>query len=137
MQIDIIGVPVDLGASRRGVDMGPAAIRYSGLREALLRMGLFCSDLGSIGARSLDDGEILLLRQFGVTVFTMEDIDTHDMHRVMRNALDVAESGTDALHASFDLDVVTPSEAPGGGTPVSLISSMLGKRIFLGMRENR
>ena len=48
MQVDIIGVPVGLGASRRGVDMGPAAIRYSGLHEAVLRMGLHCRDLGNI-----------------------------------------------------------------------------------------
>jgi arginase len=71
-----------------------------------------------VGARSLDDGEICLLRRFGVTVFTMEDIDAHGMNRIMRCALDVAEAGTDAVHASFDLDVVTPSEAPGVGTPV-------------------
>ena len=31
--IAIIGTPVDLGAGRRGVDMGPSAIRYAGLKE--------------------------------------------------------------------------------------------------------
>ncbi len=38
--ITIIGVPVDLGAGRRGVDMGPSAIRYAGLKERLDRAGL-------------------------------------------------------------------------------------------------
>ena len=33
MQIDIIGVPIDLGAGRRGVDMGPSAIRYAHLQQ--------------------------------------------------------------------------------------------------------
>ena len=33
--IEIIGVPLDLGADRRGVDMGPSAIRYAGLSEKL------------------------------------------------------------------------------------------------------
>ena len=238
--VDVIGVPVDLGASRRGVDMGPAAIRYSGLIDAILGMGLACRDLGNVevpvvepeegnpkarygqaiadidrclmkmvassleaghrpvvlggdhsiatgsifgtqqvcgktgvlwmdahgdfnteettmsgnlhgmslaaaigacvpelaairpektafidprhvaivGARDLDPGEVRLLRQYGVTVFTMEDIDRNGMQQVMRDALAVVEDGTEALHASFDIDVVTPSEAPGVGTPV-------------------
>ena len=37
--IDIIGVPLDLGADRRGVDMGPSAIRYAGLSEKLGELG--------------------------------------------------------------------------------------------------
>ena len=35
MQIDIIGVPIDLGADRRGVDMGPSAMRDAHLRQKL------------------------------------------------------------------------------------------------------
>ena len=35
MQVDIIGVPIDLGADRRGVDMGPSAIRYALLQQGL------------------------------------------------------------------------------------------------------
>ncbi|MDA4131150.1 MAG: arginase [Thaumarchaeota archaeon] len=38
-QIEIIGVPLDLGADRRGVDMGPSAIRYAGLSEKLRALG--------------------------------------------------------------------------------------------------
>jgi arginase len=37
--IEIIGVPLDLGADRRGVDMGPSAIRYAGLSEKLRQLG--------------------------------------------------------------------------------------------------
>lgn len=48
MKIDVIGVPIDLGASRRGVDMGPSAIRYAGLRKELLDMGLEYRDKGNI-----------------------------------------------------------------------------------------
>lgn len=48
MKIDVIGVPIDLGASRRGVDMGPSAIRYAGLRKQLLDMGLEYRDKGNI-----------------------------------------------------------------------------------------
>jgi arginase len=39
-RVDIVGVPMDLGASRRGVDMGPSAVRYAKLHEALERLGI-------------------------------------------------------------------------------------------------
>ncbi len=39
-RVDIIGVPMDLGASRRGVDMGPSAIRYAKLHERLQSLGI-------------------------------------------------------------------------------------------------
>jgi len=48
MQIDIIGVPVDLGADRRGVDMGPSAIRYAHLQRELSRTGCTFADLGNL-----------------------------------------------------------------------------------------
>ncbi len=39
-RVDVIGVPMDLGADRRGVDMGPSAIRYARLREGLESLGI-------------------------------------------------------------------------------------------------
>jgi len=39
-RVDVIGVPMDLGADRRGVDMGPSAIRYARLREQLAALGI-------------------------------------------------------------------------------------------------
>src|SRR5512147_109755 len=48
MQIDIIGVPIDLGADRRGVDMGPSAIRYAHLHQKLNEMGYMLEDQGNI-----------------------------------------------------------------------------------------
>ena len=39
-RVDIIGVPMDLGASRRGVDMGPYAVRYAQLHEQLRALGI-------------------------------------------------------------------------------------------------
>ena len=38
-RVDVVGVPMDLGADRRGVDMGPSAIRYARLKESLERLG--------------------------------------------------------------------------------------------------
>ncbi len=48
MQIDIIGVPIDLGADRRGVDMGPSAIRYANLHQKLEAMNYVLEDKGNI-----------------------------------------------------------------------------------------
>jgi len=240
--IDVIGVPVDLGADRRGVDMGPSAIRYSGLMQALKELNLKYTDLGNInvpvpetlskgnsnkpkyvdeitnvnevlcsmvrnsllkgnmplvlggdhsigtgtligvqsacknigvlwidahgdfnteettpsgnlhgmslaaaagvgmpemtrfkpkdvpyidpkkiviiGARSLDYGEAKLLKQTGVNVFTIEDIDMYGLRSIMQKALSIVEEGTNGFHLSFDMDVVSPTDAPGVGTPV-------------------
>ncbi len=244
MDIDVIGVPVDLGSNRRGVDMGPSAIRYTGLIQAIRKLGRKCCDLGNIavpvpestsfesdktnsprfineittinealynmvgksiaegnmplviggdhsiatgsllgaqrslknigviwmdahgdfntehttmsgnlhgmslaaatgtgmfemtrfksddvnyintekvviiGARDLDPEEAELLKRSRVNVFTMEDIDMYGLRSIMQRAVEIVEDGTEGFHLSFDLDVVTPSDAPGVGTPV-------------------
>lgn len=46
--ISIIGIPLDLGQSRRGVDMGPYAIRYANLKERIESLGYVVSDLGNV-----------------------------------------------------------------------------------------
>ncbi|EMA55653.1 MULTISPECIES: arginase [Halococcus] len=48
MTISTIGVPMDLGADRRGVDMGPSAIRYAGLASTLDSIGRSCVDAGDL-----------------------------------------------------------------------------------------
>ncbi|HXV33126.1 MAG TPA: arginase [Gaiellaceae bacterium] len=44
----IIGAALDLGAGRRGVDMGPSAIRYAGLEDRLRELGIDCEDWGNV-----------------------------------------------------------------------------------------
>jgi len=239
-KVRIVGVPLDLGADRRGIDMGPDALRNDGLVEALERLGIEIQDTGNIqlpprpinkkrdarlknydevisackkvrdfvgksiddgyfplviggdhsiamgttaalsmhykkigiiwidahgdfnteettvsgnihgmsfatscgrgsknlvgqmgvrtnvcegkcvlvGARDMDPLERELLKQSDVTVFTMRDIDEQGMYAVMKKALKIACDGADALHVSFDIDVMDPMEAPGVGTPV-------------------
>ncbi len=56
--IRIIGVPIDLGADRRGVDMGPSAIRNAGLNERLQRLGWEVEDFGNIDVPILETLEI-------------------------------------------------------------------------------
>lgn len=55
--VRIIGVPMDLGASRRGVDMGPFAVRYTDLRERLERIGHTVEDAGNIDVPFREDAE--------------------------------------------------------------------------------
>lgn len=241
MQVDIIGVPIDLGADRRGVDMGPSAIRYAHLQRELARSGHSLSDRGNvevaiaetcsigepklkyidcivpmarrtagavstsvqggnfplviggdhslalgsvrgaarhkklgvlwvdahadfntaettpsgnihgmplaalcglgdprlvhlwdedgpaldphrvavIGARDLDEGEKQNLRQAGVLVLGMEQIDRAGMFQCMQTALARILPETDGLYLSFDVDSLDPRHAPGVGTPVA------------------
>ncbi len=48
--VAVIGAGLDLGAGRRGVDMGPSAIRYAGLKERVHGLGLECADWGDVTA---------------------------------------------------------------------------------------
>jgi arginase len=48
-KVTIIGAALDLGAGRRGVDMGPSAIRYAGLDDRLAELGYDYDDLGNVG----------------------------------------------------------------------------------------
>ncbi|MDP5275404.1 arginase [Chengkuizengella axinellae] len=243
-QISIIGVPMDLGQTRRGVDMGPSAIRYAGIVERLQNLKYDIKDLGNIeishltddqtdvnedeqnlrnlqevkevneklassiskeiseerfplilggdhsigigtiagvakhynnlgviwfdahgdlntaetsptgnihgmslavglglghekltnigeytpkikpeniviiGARSLDDGEKDLIREQGIKVYSMHEIDRLGMSKVMEQAIAYISKNTDGVHLSLDLDALNPHDAPGVGTPV-------------------
>lgn len=71
-----------------------------------------------IGARNLDDRERGLVKDSGISVFTMRDIDEQGMRTVIEKSLGLATDGAAGFVVSFDMDVVDPDEAPGVGTPV-------------------
>lgn len=71
-----------------------------------------------VGARDLDQAERAHARQFGVTIYTMRDIDERGLRTILAEAIARVSDGTDGLHVSLDLDFVDPGEAPGVGTPV-------------------
>lgn len=71
-----------------------------------------------VGLRSIDDGEKQVIRESGVTAYTMSDIDERGITDVVDDALQVATENTDGLHVSLDMDWLDPTEAPGVGTPV-------------------
>ncbi|MFZ0037967.1 MAG: arginase [Candidatus Acidiferrales bacterium] len=243
-KIRIIGVPMDLGASRRGVDMGPSALRVAGLQTRLKHLGRQVEDIGNVaviqaeeqhygeknakyleeiaatckglaemisktldedqiplvlggdhsiaagtvagvashfkkksksigviwldahgdmntpdsspsgnvhgmplasimgygppeltelagakpmveprnvalvGIRELDAKERKLIKETGVHIFTMRDIDERGMREVMSEALKFAGDDTAGVAVSLDMDFVDPTDAPGVGTPV-------------------
>jgi len=241
MQLDIIGVPIDLGADRRGVDMGPSAIRYAHLQKELEALGFDVRDTGNIetaiaetcritepnlkyidcivpmarraagavasaleagrfplvlggdhslalgsihgaarvrklgvlwvdahadfntaattpsgnihgmplsalcglgderlthlwpdrpvsldpsrvaviGARDLDPGEKDNLRQTGVMVQSMEQLDRYGLVNVMESTLAHITKEVDGIYLSFDMDALDPRHASGVGTPVT------------------
>ena len=56
--IDIIGFPMDLGADRRGVDMGPSALRIAGIAEKLNALGYRVNDKGDIAIKNRERQKI-------------------------------------------------------------------------------
>lgn len=241
MQIDIIGVPIDLGADRRGVDMGPSAIRYAHIQKQLEALGHSVEDKGNlevpiaetcaitdprlkyidcivpmarraagavatslnaghfplvlggdhslslgsirgaarlrnigviwvdahadfnteattpsgnihgmplaalcglgdprltqiweqetcavdpervavVGVRDLDPGEKANLREAGVLVMGMEQIDRFGIVAAVEKAIERVSHHADGIYLSFDMDVMDPRHAPGVGTPVA------------------
>lgn len=71
-----------------------------------------------IGARSIDPLEKLAIKNAGLKVFTMNDVDKLGIHRIISRVLKEFNQEVDHIHVSFDVDSVDPSIAPGVGTPV-------------------
>lgn len=71
-----------------------------------------------IGARSIDEGERQIIKEKGIKVYTMHEIDRIGMTKVIEETIKYLENSTDGVHLSFDLDGIDPLEAPGVGTPV-------------------
>lgn len=72
-----------------------------------------------IGARSVDPGERELIKEQGIKVFSMHEIDRYGMSAVMEDALAYLQSReVDGIHLSLDLDGLDPLYTPGVGTPV-------------------
>lgn len=72
-----------------------------------------------IGARSLDDGEKEFIKEKGIKVYTMHEIDRLGMTKVMEESIEYLKERTDGVHLSLDLDGLDPTDAPGVGTPVN------------------
>jgi arginase len=102
----------------------PLAVSLGIGHETLTNIGGFSpkikpENIVIIGARSLDEGERELIRERGIKVYTMHEVDRLGMTTVMEEAIQYLKNNkTDGVHLSLDLDGLDPSDAPGVGTPV-------------------
>lgn len=71
-----------------------------------------------VGSRDLDKEERKLMKEAGVTVFTMSDIDRTGFADIVKQIIVFFRSRVDQIHVSFDMDVLDPMFAPGTGIPL-------------------
>jgi arginase len=76
---------------------------------------LLAKDVVMIGIRDLDPGERERLKESGITIFTMREIDERGMGAITREALERLEH-RERLHVSLDMDALDPQLGPGVGT---------------------
>jgi arginase len=96
------------------VGMGPAElVDLMGYRPKIAAQNTVI-----VGLREVDMTERPQVRQSGVRVFTMRDIDERGLRAVMEEAIRAASDGTAGFHCSLDMDFVDPKDAPGVGTAV-------------------
>ncbi|KQL52172.1 arginase [Heyndrickxia shackletonii] len=91
--------------------------------ETLTNIGGYCpkvkyENIVLIGARDLDEGERELIKEKGIKVYTMHEIDRMGMTRVIEETIEYLKDRTDGVHLSLDLDGLDPNDCPGVGTPV-------------------
>lgn len=72
-----------------------------------------------IGARDIDHLERDVIRETGIRVYTMSELDDRGTAVCVREAIERVSRASGGIHLSFDLDGVDPDHAPGVGTPVS------------------
>lgn len=75
-------------------------------------------DVAIVGVRDVDATEAAIVRELGVRVYTMSELDARGTAACLREAFALVQRHTAGLHLSFDLDGVDPNDAPGVGTPV-------------------
>lgn len=86
------------------------------------------------GTRDLDPGERELMRNAGVSVFSMSEIDRTGFPEIVRRITGFfRDRGVDAVHVSFDMDVLDPMFAPGTGIP--LPAGLTNREALLMMEE--
>ncbi|XP_060883480.1 arginase-1 [Labrus mixtus] len=76
-------------------------------------------DLVYIGLRDVDPGEHYILKELGVKMFSMSEVDQLGVSRVMEETCDYLSSrGNKPIHLSYDIDAIDPTVTPATGTPV-------------------
>lgn len=101
----------------------PLAVSLGLGETTLTQIGGYCpkiqpENIVIIGARSLDEGEKRLIKEKGIKVYTMHEIDRLGIPKVIEGTIAYFKDRTDGVHLSLDLDGLDPLYAPGVGTPV-------------------
>ena len=86
-----------------------------------------------VGLRSVDPGERLLMKEAGVTAYSMSDIDRMGFCDVVRKVIGFFKRRVDVVHVSFDMDCLDPMYAPGTG--YQLPAGMTNREALLLMEE--
>lgn len=147
-KIMILGVPMDLGAGRRGVDMGPSALRLAGLAKNLADLGHTVTDLGNVSSPILEASSSFSnaneqlhfvdeiastctevyakLKVLNSDVFPIILGGDHSMS--MGSVSGVASKGhTGVLWVDAHTDVNTPNTSPSGNIHGMPLSHLLGQ----------
>jgi len=156
-QARIIGAPIDYGANRRGVDMGPSAIRYAGLQDELEDAGVACTDVGDVSAppaetqdadkRVPEQGEAKFVEEIETVTHEVADevaaaIDAGELplvlggdHSVAIGSLRGSAAAADVGAVWFDAhaDYNAPSTSPSGNVHGMPLAAALGHRDFEGV----
>ena len=141
-RVDVIGVPMDLGSNRRGVDMGPSAVRYARLHELLRAQGLELLDKGNLAVpdRELAGLEAADPRYFSIIQNVCRELAVHVASSIGEGAFPIVLGGDHSVAIGtlaglrgalgspaaliwFDAhgDINSPSTSPSGnvhGMPV-------------------
>ena len=150
--VHLIGVPLDLGGGRRGVDMGPSALRIAGLSERLTALGLTVADRGDLAAPIRETREPLHehKKYVGEIAHVCQRIYETALESLMGNAMPIVLGGDHSLAAgsvaaSADWarttkrspigliwvdahgDMNTPSTSPSGNVHGMPLAALLGQ----------
>jgi arginase len=155
--VRVIGAPMDLGADRRGVDMGPSAIRYAGLADQLEAAGIACVDGGDVAvprpeerdpdASEPENGRAKFFAETRTVTKRVADAvaETREAgefplvlggdHSIAMGTTAGATSGGDAGVLWFDAhgDFNTPTTTPSGNVHGMALAGILGVGPFEGM----
>ena len=105
---NVHGMPLAVALGRGGSQFSADGLRIPAVDPSRVAL---------VGVRSLDPGEQALVRELGLAVYTISDLDRRGVEPVIEEAL-VRISGGSFVHVSVDLDVVDPEFAPGVGDAV-------------------
>jgi arginase len=145
-RVAIIGAPLDLGAGRRGVDMGPSAIRYAGLRARFEELGLSSADYGNVELvvpEEIDEGDpsarfltqirsacedvadrVRRAREEGLTPLVLGG--DHSVALGTLGGLAAASGPGGVLWLDAHADLNTPANSPSGNVHGMVLGAALG-----------